>query len=177
MTLLRSLYVSRPCDEIASGSDFDLAVGAILATSRARNAQAEITGALLASHGCFMQVLEGPADAVTALMDRIARDPRHCAMRRIPDESADRRLFADWSMYFGRLDQVDAALARAFAQDGPLDPFRMDPERLLAFLYSCAVAPSPSGTTLRLDRLIRHDSGRPGRSESALHDRHGARDD
>ena len=177
MALLRSLYVSRPCDAIASGSDFDLAVGDILAISRTRNAQDGITGALLASHGCFMQVLEGPADAVTALMDRIARDPRHCAMRRIPDESADRRLFAEWSMYFGRLDQVDAALARAFAQDGPLDPFRMDPERLLAFLYSCAVAPSSSGTALRLDRLIEHKSGRLGRSEAAPHDRRGTRTD
>jgi hypothetical protein len=168
MALLRSLYVSRPSDEIASGSDFDLTVADILATSRARNAQAGITGALLASHGCFMQALEGPAGAVTALMEGIERDPRHGAIRRMPDAHADRRLFADWSMYFGRLDQVDAALARAFAQDGPLDPFRMDPERLLAFLYSCAVAPSPSGTTLRLDRLIEPGSGRSGPSRSTL---------
>jgi hypothetical protein len=165
MALLRCLYVSRPCGEIASGSDFDLAVGDILAASRTRNAQAGITGALLASHGCFVQVLEGSAGAVTSLMEKIERDPRHGGIRRIPDARADRRLFADWSMYFGRLDQVDAALARAFAQDGPLDPF----------LYSCAVAPSSSGTTLRLDRLIGHGDGRSGRSESAPPGRLGTR--
>jgi hypothetical protein len=155
MSLIRALYVSRPAGEAADQADFDLAVSTILSVSRTRNAREGVVGALLASHGCFAQVLEGTRDAVSATMDRILRDSRHTDIRRFPDRAIERPLFGAWSMYFGRLDQVDPALAQALADDnGVLDPFGLDQERLLAFLYACAVRPSPSATTLRLDRLV-----------------------
>lgn len=152
MSLIRAMYVSRPSG--AGANDFDLTVAAILGVSRARNQMAGVTGALLASHDCFMQALEGTPGAVSAIMESILRDPRHQAIRRFPDLTVDRLLFGDWSMYFGRLDEVDAPLARAFSRDGTLDPFRMDQERVTAFLYACAVAPTPSTRSLRLDRLL-----------------------
>jgi blue light- and temperature-responsive anti-repressor len=49
----------------------------ILATSRARNRLAGITGALTLGGGTFGQILEGPPDAVEAAFERIERDPRH----------------------------------------------------------------------------------------------------
>jgi hypothetical protein len=49
----------------------------ILASARRFNAQAGIACALLAYGGCFLQVLEGPADAVQTTFVRSCKDPRH----------------------------------------------------------------------------------------------------
>ena len=58
------LYVSR---RLATADD----VQDIVAVSRARNAQWQVTGALIASRGRFAQILEGQRSAVDALMDSI----------------------------------------------------------------------------------------------------------
>jgi hypothetical protein len=56
-------------------------VGAIVTQARARNAQHEITGLLVFDGMRFCQHLEGPPDAVKALMQRIDRDSRHTDVR------------------------------------------------------------------------------------------------
>lgn len=70
----------------------------ILAVSRTRNAAAGITGVLIYADDLFLQVLEGPGEAVAALIDRIAADPRHRDMtvsyRRIRGEPD----FPGWRM-------------------------------------------------------------------------------
>ncbi|MDR7193428.1 BLUF domain-containing protein [Luteimonas terrae] len=53
----------------------------LLLKSRAYNARHGIGGMLLLQDGLFMQLLEGPAEAVDALYARIASDPRHCEVR------------------------------------------------------------------------------------------------
>ncbi|WP_198086921.1 BLUF domain-containing protein [Variovorax sp. E3] len=56
-------------------------VGAIVTRARARNAEQGITGLLVFDGQRFCQHLEGPREAVEALMDRIAQDPRHVEVR------------------------------------------------------------------------------------------------
>jgi hypothetical protein len=56
-------------------------VGAIVTRARARNAERGITGLLVFDGLRFCQHLEGPHDAIDALMHRIEQDPRHVDVR------------------------------------------------------------------------------------------------
>jgi len=76
----------------------------LLAFSRARNQNLDVTGVLLHQTGVFVQVLEGDEKVVAALYERISRDPRHknvAVFRRGPIQA---RQFGSWSMGFIELD-------------------------------------------------------------------------
>ncbi|PZF60157.1 hypothetical protein DEI92_07215 [Curtobacterium sp. MCBD17_034] len=77
-------------------TDDDLAV--LLLNSRANNARAGLTGVLLHQDGQFMQVLEGPDDAVRERYAIIASDPRHGAVQLVAQESIAERRFPAWTM-------------------------------------------------------------------------------
>jgi hypothetical protein len=55
-----------------------------------------------------MQFLEGPKDAVLALMAKIRVDPRHRGVIVLVQEEHDAREFEEWSMGFKKLG-IDAA--------------------------------------------------------------------
>ncbi len=65
-----------------------------------------ITGLLLYRDGSFAQFLEGPADAVDSLYDRIERDPRHHGVIRVLRQPVTKRDFRQWSMAFRDLDMI-----------------------------------------------------------------------
>lgn len=75
-----------------------------LASARRRNAAMGLTGVLLFSEGAFFQVLEGPADAVETIYQRIARDTRHRHLIVMHDAEVRSHAFPDWSMGGFRLD-------------------------------------------------------------------------
>lgn len=81
----------------------------ILHDARAFNEMDNISGMLLHDRGVFFQVLEGPADAVTALLARLEQDERHASIAILADQRSSTRLFPDWKMGFG--DLSDPALA------------------------------------------------------------------
>lgn len=58
-----------------------------------------ITGLLLLSGGDFLQVLEGPSDAVNKLFNRIVRDPRHHDVSLIAFEQIGPFYFDEWDMH------------------------------------------------------------------------------
>jgi hypothetical protein len=91
--VLSTVYVSRSSYPF---TDDDLAN--LLLTSRANNARLGITGMLLHREGRFIQVLEGPDEAVRERLAVIARDPRHTAVHTIVDERVEKRLFPAWTM-------------------------------------------------------------------------------
>lgn len=76
----------------------------LLAGSRVRNARRGITGMLLYHEGAFMQVLEGEADAVQQLYERIALDRRHENISVILRTQITKRNFGTWGMGFYELD-------------------------------------------------------------------------
>lgn len=67
----------------------------MLARARCRNENAGITGVLLQCDGNFMQYLEGPADALAAVLLEIRSDPRHSGMLDMLREHVAVRLFED----------------------------------------------------------------------------------
>jgi len=74
----------------------------VLVTSRAHNQAHEITGLLVAGGNRYMQVFEGPKDAVEQLYSNIRKDRRHLAISTIADRRIFRRSFDGWSMAFRR---------------------------------------------------------------------------
>ncbi|MFD2113074.1 BLUF domain-containing protein [Thiorhodococcus fuscus] len=70
----------------------------LIAKSADNNRAAGITGMLILSGDQFLQVLEGPADAVNRLYAYIMADRRHKDLRLISYESIAERHFDDWGM-------------------------------------------------------------------------------
>lgn len=77
-------------------SDGDLAT--LLMNSRATNRRLGLSGVLLHREGRFVQVLEGPEDAVRARYALIAADPRHGDVSLLLEETVDERRFGQWNM-------------------------------------------------------------------------------
>lgn len=76
----------------------DERLAALLAQSRRSNHEHDLTGMLLHRRGRFFQVLEGPQDAVDALIAKIRQDARHHDIRILLRENLEDRRFDEWTM-------------------------------------------------------------------------------
>lgn len=86
-------------------------LSSILAAARRNNQANDITGLLMFNGKRFLQVLEGPIDAVEATFARIDRDPRHRAQVVLARKTVAQREFGDWSMaYRDGTGPTDSAL-------------------------------------------------------------------
>ncbi|WP_187270524.1 BLUF domain-containing protein [Lacisediminihabitans profunda] len=82
-------------------SDEDLA--RLLTSIRGNNARLGITGILLYDNSQFIQVLEGPDEAVRACYAVIAVDPRHFGVRMLSVEPITERRYPSWRMGYRAL--------------------------------------------------------------------------
>lgn len=92
MPLTRLIYASLRQDR----GEHDLE--AIMASSRAFNADKGVTGALVAGERHFLQLIEGRRADLGRCLARIARDRRHAELQIISAGEARHRLFPDWTM-------------------------------------------------------------------------------
>jgi hypothetical protein len=89
------------------------------------NAAAGVTGLLAYNGTHFMQLLEGPAEAVEDTLNRIATDPRHTGLVVIRRDARPARECPDWAMRAfltplagaGAATRFAAALPPCFAAD------------------------------------------------------------
>jgi hypothetical protein len=110
-SLFALLYVSR--SQLQPDREQEELDG-IVRASIARNAAAEVTGALLFTGAHFAQWLEGTEAAVQAIMASIARDPRHSDVTVLQQGPAERRRFDAWSLaYSGRSTFAEVTASRA----------------------------------------------------------------
>lgn len=130
--LFRLVYASR---YLGAERDFDETVRTIIAKSIQNNRVVDVTGFLLAGEGRFLQLLEGPAEAVRSTFERIGRDARHGDLKRISAGPAERRLFKDWNMGQSRLLPADLDLLSA-AEPQDLEPDRPAAQRLVDLLVA-----------------------------------------
>lgn len=92
MSLLQIIYVSQPFG-------FDEAMlNGILADSRRNNLRDDVTGALICRADAYLQLIEGPEDAMRATYARIASDDRHGEVNLLSREAVSERLFPGWAM-------------------------------------------------------------------------------
>lgn len=104
MSLIHLVYVSTARAELSQPE-----LRRILAASARNNVPVEVTGMLLYSGGCFMQVLEGEEAAVDGVYGRIAADPRHKDVTVLERAPIEARSFPTWTMGFRQLGTGDAA--------------------------------------------------------------------
>jgi hypothetical protein len=91
--LVRLTYVSQAAAPLS-----EPALQRIVERARQHNRANGLTGALLDYGGRFLQVLEGPADAVHATFRRIAADPRHRRIVTVEYVGVPARQFSHWAM-------------------------------------------------------------------------------
>jgi Sensors of blue-light using FAD len=87
----------------------------MLVVARRRNLQDGLTGVLLCGERVFVQMLEGPAPAVAACFDRIAKDARHHSLVELSFEhnAVGPRLYPEWSMALATPHDIRAVLAQS----------------------------------------------------------------
>ena len=72
----------------------------LLASARRANVRDGITGQLAYADGVFLQCVEGPVGALSALWHKLLADTRHHSLELIDRRDVERRLFGDWSLAF-----------------------------------------------------------------------------
>ncbi|MCU0949252.1 MAG: BLUF domain-containing protein [Porphyrobacter sp.] len=120
----RIIYRSQPF-----GFDTAMLAG-ILSSARRNNPRDGITGALICRHDLYLQLIEGPAEAIDALYAQIAEDDRHFDMRLLLTEATGERMFPAWAMLddtapsqFWSVQDVAAGALEAASREELLAPF------------------------------------------------------
>ncbi len=119
--LTHLLYTSRATEPLTPADLHTLS-----SQSAKRNHSVSVTGMLLYSAGCFIQLLEGREPTLDALMKRIALDARHTDVRVLLHERAPRRLFPRWYMGVLNLDVAGTAQDRAQIQEALVEGLGRD---------------------------------------------------
>jgi hypothetical protein len=98
MSMISLVYVS-----FASQPMSDDELRELLEECRTKNHGRNITGMLLYRDGFFIQALEGEAEVVNALYERIGQDARHRSVLKVTSEPIEKRSFNNWAMGFNKL--------------------------------------------------------------------------
>ncbi|HEX8662020.1 MAG TPA: BLUF domain-containing protein [Brevundimonas sp.] len=121
LSLERLVYESTATG--STGSIGNLAV--ILAESQRNNDRDGLTGALAAHRERYIQVVEGPAQALDALLRRLEDDPRHRDVT-LPDrQPISERLFNRWSMANARITPDHGAALDSLVDNDDLTPVQV----------------------------------------------------
>ena len=130
--LHRLIYVSRWSNGL--GDDLEAGLRRIVMTSMGNNRLVDVTGLLVAHEGWFLQVLEGPAPAVSALVARIGRDPRHRELKVLASGPEDARMFQDWNMAGAKLGLDAEPLLTELGQIARFQGHSLDADAALKLL-------------------------------------------
>lgn len=143
MSLHRLIYCSRP----VAPARCDLE--GILDACERNNPVSHVTGMLLFTSDCFLQLLEGGRGAVNACFQKISRDRRHSDIEVVSSGPIDFRLFDRWSMHYVAGAGAGACDLRRFAANGRFDPFETTPSGIEQFCVhaSLQACQSVSGQT------------------------------
>jgi hypothetical protein len=95
MSQCRLIYRSTSSEKVISNE----ALRDLMRQATDANRASGITGLLILSGNQFLQVLEGPSDAVNQLFGRIMRDKRHKDIQLLTFEQIGPTYFDDWNMY------------------------------------------------------------------------------
>ncbi len=115
--MIEVLYTSHATNKLGSGDIFK-----IVDVSNRNNLEMGLTGFLIYADHKFFQVLEGPQEAVDALLNRLGHDPRHANLQVQSRTFIEERSFPRWGMK-RLLDRGSAApldeIAPQFASASP----------------------------------------------------------
>jgi len=92
MSMIELVHASKPL-----GFDAPTLNG-ILSNARRLNPPNDITGALICRADLYLQLLEGPKEAVETTYQHITQDDRHVEPHRLLTKPITQRLSANWAM-------------------------------------------------------------------------------
>jgi hypothetical protein len=133
MALIRLIYASRMSGPLSMSTIVEILDAAVR-----HNRQHGITGVLVFAADRFLQALEGEADAVDLLYERILRDPRHRDVQLLSSEAADERMFGQWAM--GSVDLGRSMVGATAIDSARFDPHALTPAQALSLLWQVAGA-------------------------------------
>lgn len=97
--LIQLIYISRSTFVPAEPTNgIEPNVARILLKSRTNNKKNGLVGVLYFGDGCFFQCLEGTAEAVDTLYEKLLNDTRHKDLKVLSRKSIDSLSFSNWSM-------------------------------------------------------------------------------
>ncbi|QIQ87479.1 BLUF domain-containing protein [Erythrobacter sp.] len=105
----------------------------IVYCAKRSNETVGLSGFLIYSSGCFLQLLEGPHLELRRTFGAICRDRRHRDVRVLSDRPIVTRLFPDWHMR--RIEQWDETRARRFLAEKLGERMPISIERALREFY------------------------------------------
>ena len=119
------LYVSQAHRQMSNDQ-----LNSLLTVSRANNKRDKITGLLIYKRwkhderANFLQLLEGPTDAVKQAYEKIKKDTRHHTIVALEQGDISERNFSEWSMGFKNLDIDELSKFSGFrnVDEGSFDP-------------------------------------------------------
>ncbi len=141
--LIQLVYASK--STFAGSKDFkgiDPTVGRILLQSRRNNKRVGLGGVLYFGEGNFFQCLEGDADFVDDLYQKILVDPRHHDLKKLSRNHVNQRTFRNWDMKFVPLEESMGYLLESRGYQG-FNPHSFDApmvEQVLGLLQEAAAA-------------------------------------
>ena len=138
--LVRLMYASRAAESVTHDE-----LIAILKKARAHNPTVGVTGVLCLSAGIFLQVLEGGRNAVSALYNRIAADPRHHDVVLLSFEEIGERNFAGWSMGQVNMNRLNPALLLRYSETAVMDPYAVSGKASMALFNELVATASVVG--------------------------------
>lgn len=94
MPLSRLLHFSRTTIDMSDTK----ALTEIVRQAALNNARDGVTGVLASSDDAFIQLLEGPRQALSGLLDRLYADDRHRDLRLVDFRMVGERVTAPWSI-------------------------------------------------------------------------------
>ena len=121
MSLFRLVYFSRSRLPAIVPARIE-AVSNILAISVAHNRAADISGGLIFDSNWFVQVLEGDRETVSATMERINRDPRHCGIVIAEARPIAHREFGIWWMAAAAWREETSSIFASYCGNPYLSP-------------------------------------------------------
>ncbi len=118
MSLYQIMYISTVVGAVTPQE-----CAGIAQLSATNNRRDDVTGLLLFNSRRFLQVLEGPKDAVDRIYTRIHADPRHRAVVKLREGPIATREFGEWAMAYDDPSRPSADLkdkvAALLAHAGP----------------------------------------------------------
>ena len=113
-------------------------ITSIVKASQLNNQQLGVTGILLYNSGNFMQLLEGEAEKVESLYEKIKLDKRHTGVSLLMKETITGKNFHNWQMgyrNFNKLKALDPEILSPFLEEElNFSIYKSNPHRALQFL-------------------------------------------
>ncbi len=137
--LIQMIYISRSTftpAEVTNGIEPNVA--RILLKSRANNKKNGLVGVLYFGDGCFFQCLEGSAEAVDTLYEKLLNDTRHKDLKILSRQSIKALSFSNWSMKHVPLEDEMTKMLK-FQGLKTFDPYNFNAEttkKALGLLHS-----------------------------------------